>query len=42
MLMWQMVGQVEVGVLRDSDGRLIFVFYKEFGEVDALQVEVLV
>ena len=27
------------GVLHGSDGRLIFAFYKEFGEFDVLQVE---
>ena len=27
------------GLLRDSDGRLIFAFYKEFGELDVLAVE---
>ncbi|XP_071917245.1 uncharacterized protein [Coffea arabica] len=27
------------GLLRDSDGRLIFAFYKEFGELDVLMAE---
>ena len=29
------------GVLRNSDGRLIFAFYKEFGEKGVLQAEAL-